>query len=263
VNRSPAGEFDYETNGAGYGLVRRADPRIAMLVLNALGSARTIVNVGAGTGSYEPKDRRVVAVEPSAAMRAQRPPGSAPVIDAVAEALPFGDQSVDAMATVTVHQWSDARRGLAELRRITRGPVVILTFDGTALDRFWLADYAPEVLAVEGRRYPPIALIADVLGGDTTISSVPIPFDCRDGFTEAFYARPEACLDPTIRRAQSAWGFVDAAAEERAVNALAGDLASGRWDARYGALRSQPEFEGSLRVVVSRPLGDGIAGSSR
>jgi hypothetical protein len=250
----PAGDFDYETHGVGYAVQRRADPRIAALVHAALGDARSVLNVGAGAGSYEPDDRYVVALEPSPAMRAQRAPECVPAIAGVAEDLPFDDGSFAAvMATVTVHQWSDLTRGLAELRRVSRGPVVILTFDGDALDRFWLADYAPELIAAERGRYPAMTFLADALGQGTEVRSVPVPADCTDGFTEAYFARPERFLDDAVRRSQSAWGFVDDAAEQRAVARLAGDLASGAWDERYGALRSEPEFDGSLRLVVGPP----------
>lgn len=245
------GDFDYETRGVGYGRQRRTDPRIAALVQAALGDSRTVLNVGAGAGSYEPEDRHVLALEPSAAMRAQRPPTRVPAIRGFAEDLPFDDGSVDAaMATVTVHQWADWRKGLAELRRVARGPVIILTFDGDALDRWWLADYAPELLAAERRRYPPIAEIAAALGGRSTVQVVPIPIDCVDGFTEAFYARPEEMLRPDVRRAQSAWGFVDADVEPRFEEALRTDLQSGRWDDRHGHWRKMPQFEGSLRLIV-------------
>jgi hypothetical protein len=254
----PAGDFDYETHGAGYAVQRRADPRIAALVRAALGDARTVLNVGAGAGSYEPGDRHVVAVEPSPAMRAQRPPERVPAVAAVAEDLPFDDGAFDAaMATVTVHQWSDLERGLSELRRVSRGPVVILTFEGDALDRFWLADYAPELISAERARYPSMALLADALGEGTSVRSVPIPSDCVDGFTEAYFARPERFLDDAVRRSQSAWGFVDDDAEARAVAQLAADLASGAWDRRYGALRTQAKFDGSLRLVVGPPLQTG------
>jgi SAM-dependent methyltransferase len=256
ANAQPAGDFDYETHGAGYAVRRRSDPRIAALVHAALGPARTVLNVGAGAGSYEPEDRYVIAVEPSPAMRAQRPPGHVPAIAAAAEDLPFDDGAFDAaMATITVHQWSDLARGLAELRRVTRGPVVILTFDGDALDRFWLAEYAPEQIAVERRRYPPLPTLAAALGEGTEIRPVPVPIDCVDGFTEAYYARPEHLLDPAVRRSQSAWGFVEPAALDRAMARLAEDLASGAWDARHGALRAQPEFDGSLRLVVGPAVG--------
>lgn len=220
----------------------------------ALGQARTVINVGAGAGSYEPEDRHVVAVEPSAAMRAQRPRHLAPALDGIAERLPFDDDSFDAaMATVTVHQWNDTEQGLRELRRVSRGPVVILTFDGDALDLLWLAEYAPELIAAERRRYPPIDLIASLVGGRTEVMPVAIPIDCVDGFTEAYYARPERFLDPQVRASQSAWGFVDDDAEARAVDRLRRDLDSGAWDDRFGRLREQPEFVGSLRLVVGHP----------
>jgi hypothetical protein len=142
-------------------------------------------------------------------MRSQRLPDRPPALDAIAEDLPFLDASFEAaMAMVTVHQWSDYERGLRELRRVSRGPVVILTFAGDALDKFWLASYVPEAITAERRRYPPIGRIRDVLGGTSTVTAVPIPIDCTDGFTEAFSARPERFLDPAVRRAQSAWGFV-------------------------------------------------------
>ena len=250
--RLSTGDFDYNAKGQGYAHQRRTDPRIAALVHEALGSARTVLNIGAGAGSYEPTDRHVIAIEPSAAMRAQRPAHLAPAIHGVAEKLPLDDRSVDAaMAMVTVHQWPDLEKGLGELRRVTRGPIVVLTFDGDALDRLWLADYAPELIAVDRRRYPAIEKISKFLGGLCAVQSVPIPIDCVDGFTEAFYARPEQFLDPAVRRSQSAWGFLEAGAEERIVEALAADLASGAWDERYGHLRLQPFFQGAVRLIVS------------
>lgn len=249
------GDFDYERGGAGYSSHRRADPRIAALIADALGDARSVVNVGAGAGSYEPAGRTVLAVEPSASMRAQRPAGAAPVVDAVAGALPLADDAVDAaMATVTIHQWPDAEQGLRELRRVARDRVVILTFDGSAQDRFWLVDYAPEVIETERRRYPAIDTVCATLGGRCDVLDVEIPIDCTDGFTEAFYARPEMFLDPAVRASQSAWGFVPAAAVDRAVAALGADLESGRWDERYGHLRTQRTFVGSLRLITARPI---------
>ena len=249
-----AGDFDYDSRGHGYARHRRPDPRIEAMVHEALGAARTVLNVGAGAGSYEPTDREVVAIEPSATMRAQRPAHLAPAIEAIAEALPLADQSVDAsMASVTVHQWRDLAKGLSELRRVTRGPIVVLTFDGDALDRFWLADYVPELIAAERRRYPAIEAIRSQLGGDTSVRAVPIPVDCVDGVTEAYYARPEQFLEPAVRAGQSAWGFVAAEAQQRFIRTLRDDLASGAWDRRYGHLRNQPTFEGSMRLIVSRP----------
>jgi SAM-dependent methyltransferase len=248
-----AGDVDYQRLGQGYASRRRTDPRIARLVHDALGPARTVVNVGAGAGSYEPADRRLVAVEPSAAMIAQRGPDAAPVVRAVAQSLPLPDGAVDAaMAMVTIHQWPDAIAGLRELRRVSRGPVVILTFDPDALAALWLVEYAPELYAAESSRYPTMDVVAACLGRDTTVDPVPVPFDCVNGFTEAFYGRPEQFLDPAVRGTQSAWSFVDDADCARAMHDLADDLANGRWDERHGHLRSQPEFIGSLRLVVSR-----------
>jgi len=249
-----AGDFDYERGGAGYAQRRRTDPRIAARVHAALGEARSVLNVGAGTGSYEPTDRQLTAVEPSATMRAQRP-ADRPAIDAVAERLPFPDDSFDAvMALLTVHQWAELDRGLRELRRVSRGPVLILTFDPDALDRFWLADYLPELIERERRRMPPLDRLAEVLGPCET-TELAIPLDCADGFMEAYYGRPEALLDPAVRRSQSAWGFLDPAVAERGLARLRNELASGEWDRRYGRLRSQPEFAGSLRLVSSPRTG--------
>jgi SAM-dependent methyltransferase len=245
----PAGDFDYEAGGATYATIRRTDPRIAAHVHAALGDARTVLNVGAGAGSYEPEDRYVIAVEPSARMRAQR---RTPAVIAVAEDLPFDDDSFDAvMATITIHQWPDVDRGLRELRRVARGPVVILTFDPAALRDYWLDAYVPELFAAEKARDPGLERVARVLGGRTTITPVPVPNDCVDGFIEAWYARPEKLLDPAIRAGQSVWAFADPAAVERGLRRLADDLASGAWDARHGHLRTQPEYVGAMRLIVS------------
>ena len=246
-----AGDADYGTIGADYARYRRTDPRIARRVTDALGDARTVLNVGAGAGSYEPVDREVTAVEPSASMRAQRRPGLSAAIDAVAESLPFDDSSFDAaMATVTVHQWTDLAAGIRELRRVTRGPIVILTADPDALDRFWLAEYAPLVISTEARRYPSISRLSALLGGDARVESIPIPLDCSDGFGEAYYGRPEVLLDPGARRANSAWSFVSSEVADEYVAHLRADLESGEWDRRFGYLRTQPEFDGSIRLIV-------------
>jgi SAM-dependent methyltransferase len=251
VNHENAGDFDYERSGGDYSRRRRADPTIAALIRDSLGDAFSVVNVGSGAGSYEPDDREVTAVEPSAMMRSQRSP-ERPAIDAVAEHLPFDDNSFDAaMASVTVHQWLDQDAGLRELRRVARGRVVVLTFDPDALERFWLARYAPELIEAERARYPTIAHISDVLGGRSLVTDVRIPHDCTDGFTEAFYARPDAFLQDEVRRSQSAWGFVDADVEAESVARLSEDLSSGGWDRRYGDLRTQPFYVGSLRLIVS------------
>lgn len=247
-----AGDANYGVLGVGYSRYRQADPRIAATIHGALGGALNILNVGAGAGSYEPTSRNVVAVEPSASMRAQRPPSLASAIDAVAENLPFPEDRFDAgMATFTVHQWSDCALGLKELRRVTRGPVVILTCDPLEVERFWLNDYAPDVLATEARRYPRIGTIAAALGGTIDVSAVAIPLDCKDGFNEAYYGRPEMLLEEGARLACSAWSFVEPPIRDAYVQTLRRDLGSGAWDGKYGHLRRQPEFYGSLRLIVS------------
>jgi SAM-dependent methyltransferase len=250
-------DTDYSKLAADYAAVRRPDPRIAAQLVAALGDARAVLNVGAGTGSYEPTDRQVVAVEPAAEMRARRDPALPPAIEATAEALPFDDGSFDAaLAVFTVHHWPDLEAGLAEVRRVARGPVVVMTADPEALSDLWLADYAPEFHATERGRYPSLARIAAVLGTDPStrpleVRPLRIPLDCTDGFADAFYGRPEAMLDPAVRNAQSAWSFVGAEAQSRFVDRLSADLDSGAWDERHGHLRDQPEFEGSIRILIA------------
>ena len=254
MRQVPAGDFDYERDGHHYAGVRRPEPRFAAAVRRALGDARTLVNVGAGAGSYEPADMDVTPVEPSEVMRRQRPAHLAPAVDATAEDLPFGDDAFEAaLASVTVHQWRDLDRGLAEVRRVTRGPVVVLTFDPDALAHFWLAGYAPEMMTHESGRMPTMDRLADGLGGTVSVEVLPIPSGCEDGFAEAFFGRPEAFLDARVRRSQSAGGFVDRTVEERSVAALADALASGSWDERHGHLRTEGEYVGSLRLVTAHP----------
>jgi SAM-dependent methyltransferase len=246
-------EVDYERHGRTYARHRRADPRIAARVHAALGEARTVLNVGAGTGSYEPTDRWVLAVEPSATMRAQRPAGAAPALAARAEDLPFDDGAVDAaMACFTVHHWRSPDAGLAELRRVARGAVVVLTFDLEGLPA-WQREYLHEALPVERGRFPAVEAIAAALGGRTRVERIPTPGDCVDGFVEAFWRRPEALLDPEVRAAQSAWALLGAGVEERIVARLAAALASGAWDAEHGHLRDQERFDGAVRLVVAEP----------
>ena len=247
--------FDYEKGGQTYSNIRRTDPRIAAHVTEALGNARTILNVGAGAGSYEPEDRYVVAVEPSAMMRSQRQKnGKVPAIIGTADALPFDDNAFEAaMAMVTVHHWPDLRKGLQELRRVSSGPVLIMTFDPDALNDFWNVNYFPELIEVERLRYPKIETITKLLGGNCEVKPIPIPLDCVDGFQEAFYGRPEAFLEKEVRKSQSAWGFLPEGLEEKLVKALADDLKSGAWDEKYGSYRTQPYFTCALRLIVSNP----------
>ncbi len=248
-----AGDADYGTIGRDYASHRQPEPAIEALIGRALGSARSVLNLGAGAGSYEPLDRDVTAVEPSASMRAQRPTHLVRAVDAVAESLPFPDGHFDAaMTTFSVHQWSRLDDGLREMRRVARGPVIVLTCDPDLVRRFWLNDHAPEVLAAEARRYPKIEHMRAVLGGVSEVIPVPIPLMCRDGFNEAYYGRPERLLDPAARLACSAWSFVSEETADGYVEALRRDIDSGAWDRTHGHLRKAPEYEGSLRLIVSR-----------
>jgi len=247
-----AGDADYGEIGRTYSRFRQADPRIATVINTAFGDARRIINVGAGAGSYEPVDREVTAVEPSATMRAQRPPHLTRAIDAVAEDLPFPDGSFDAaLASVTIHQWTDLRQGLAELRRVTRGPIVLFVSDPDLLREFWLKHYAPEVVDAEARRFPPIKTVSAMLGGEVRVQSIPIPFDCSDGFNEAYYGRPEMLLNPDARLACSSWSFASRDVVARFESELRRELDNGEWDARFGEYRTKESYDGSLRLIVS------------
>jgi SAM-dependent methyltransferase len=242
---------DYERHGHGYALHRQPDPDIEAAIVAALGTSQTVVNVGAGAGSYEPMDRWVLAIEPSAVMRSQRPPNAAPAIDARAESLPLDDDSVDAaMACVTIHHWDKAETGLREMRRVARGPVVVFTFDLDSLPP-WQQHYFAEAIAIEQPRFPPVQRVAEVLGGRCRIQTIPTPGECRDGFFEAFWRRPELLLDPSIRASQSVWKLLPAGSEERIMDTLAADLRSGAWDEQYGHLRARNSFDGALRLVIS------------
>jgi SAM-dependent methyltransferase len=241
----------YDTIGATYTVTRRTEPRIADRIWAALGDARTVLNVGAGTGSYEPPDRQVLAVEPSALMRAQRPAGAAPCVAAAAENLPFEDQSFDAaMAFATIHHWQDPIAGLRELRRVARRVVVFL-FDTSDPDQFWLTrDYLPEFAALSGVRVlASLPDLADAIGART--EPVPIPWDCADGFFEAYWRRPEAYLDEGVRRGISVWDAVGPDVEQRAVHDLGADLASGRWAERNRDLLDLDAAELGARLLIS------------
>jgi SAM-dependent methyltransferase len=232
-----------------YAAARRTEPRIAAQIWAALGSARTVLNVGAGTGSYEPSDRDLLAVEPSARMRGQRPADAAPCIAAVAEALPCADQSFDvAMAILSDHHWRDPIKGLEEMRRVARR-VVVLQWDETWLGRFWLVrDYLPEVVALSAAT-PGLAARVRLLGA--RIEPVPIPADCVDGFFHANWRRPAAYLDKQVRRGTSVWSRVGPAAEQRAVAGLSADLHSGHWQAQNEQLLELPEVDLGARLLVS------------
>jgi SAM-dependent methyltransferase len=247
--------FNYDKYGQKYSGQRRTDPRIGAYINRALGTAKIVLNLGAGAGSYEPEDRYVMAVEPSAVMRSQRMINNrAPAVIATADHLPFDDRSFDAaMALVTVHHWPDMKKGLQELRRVTKEQVIIMTFDPEALDNFWNVHYFPEVIDIEKRRYPTIDFLVKALGGRCEVQAIPIPFDCVDGFQEAFYGRPEAFLEEEVRKAQSAWGFLPEGEEEKIVNRLKNDLQSGTWDEKFGHFRSQESFTCALRLVIAYP----------
>jgi SAM-dependent methyltransferase len=241
----------YDTIGATYTVTRRTDLRIAAAIWTALGDARTVLNVGAGTGSYEPPGRDVTAVEPSALMRAQRPAGAAPCVAAAAESLPFEDQSFDAaMAVSTIHHWQDPIAGLREMRRVARR-VVVFTHDSSDTGwrhRFWLTrDYLPEVAGLVAGR-PPVTELAGAIGA--RIEPVLIPWDCADGFFEAYWRRPEAYLDENVRRGISIWARVGPQAEQRAVHSLRDDLASGRWAERNHNLAALDAAELGLRLLI-------------
>jgi SAM-dependent methyltransferase len=246
----------YDAIGAGYAGTRREDPQVAAAVHAALGDARTVVNVGAGAGSYEPRDRHVVAVEPSDVMAAQRPPGLAPALRASAGALPLRDASVDAaMAVLTIHHWDAEReRGVRELRRVARGPVVIVTFDPRVSGRMWLmADYLPEVAALDDAIAPAPETLAAWLGGDVEVRTLPIARDTPDWTLMSFWAHPERVLDAEARAATSGFARMDPAVVARCAAAVERDLASGAWDARHGHLRGLDAYDAGLRLVVARP----------
>jgi SAM-dependent methyltransferase len=239
----------YDRIGAGYTRGRRTEPRIAARIWEALGDARSVLNVGAGAGAYEPPGRDVLAVEPSAVMRRQRPAGAARCVAARAEALPFPDGSFDAaMAVLSDHHWSDPIAGLHEMARVARR-VVVFQWDTTNSDRFWLVrDYLPQFSAL-GAGVPTLAERARALGAEMT--PVPIPWDCVDGFFHAHWRRPEAYLDEGVRRASSVWERVGREAEFRAVDKLAHDLATGAWHERNREILDLDELDLGARLLIA------------
>jgi SAM-dependent methyltransferase len=241
----------YDTIGSTYSVTRRTEPRIAAQIWAALGDARTVLNVGAGTGSYEPPDRHVVAVEPSELMRSQRLPDAAPCLAGSAENLPFDDQSFDAaMAVCTLHHWQDPIAGLREMRRVARRVVVFL-FDTSDPGQFWLTrDYLPEFADLRSCQVlASLTELADAIGA--RLEPVLIPSDCADGFFEANWRRPEAYLDENVRRGVSVWAAVGPDAEQRAVDNLRSDLASGRWTERNRELVDLDAIELGARLLIA------------
>jgi SAM-dependent methyltransferase len=240
----------YDSIGRTYTATRRTDPRIAARIWAALGDARTVVNVGAGTGNYEPSDREVTAVEPSEVMIAQRPPGAAPAVQASAEELPFADDSFDAaMAVLTLHHWNDWRAGCAELRRVARERVVVFSWDPTYRGRMWLsAEYFPTLSWQDVREFP--SLHAQAAALRATVEVVPVPWDCRDGFFSAFWRRPEAYLDPAVRAGISTM----ARREDELAHGIARlrrDLESGEWARRHADLLELEELDLGYRLLVA------------
>ena len=239
----------YDTIGVNYSDLRKPDPRIARLIERALGSAESILNVGAGTGSYEPADRNVTALEPSKEMIRQRGTAAAPVIQGHAEDLPFDDNSFDAsMAILTLHHWADKEKGLKEMRRVTRGPVVLLTYD-PSFRGFWLADYIPELVTLDVKQMPGMTDYEKWLGPVKT-TAVPIPHDCSDGFLCAYWRRPAAYLDPKVRAAISSFHAISRISS--ALEKLENDLNTGRWKQRYSDVLKLDECDFGYRLVTTK-----------
>ena len=239
----------YDEIGTGYAGRRRVDPRLAIPLHAALGNARRVLNVGAGTGSYEPSDRRVVALEPSSEMIRQRRAGLAPVIQGQAESMPFATESFDAVMTVlSAHHWSDRQAGFAELRRVAQRRVV-LTFDPEVHNRMWLMDYLPEIRDLRSASGLTIDEVVNGVGGGT-VTALPVPHDCRDGMTVAFWRRPEAYLDPEVRLGSSSLRELDSKPLERGLAGLDRDLRNGAWARQYGHLLELDAFDCGLRLVV-------------
>ena len=241
----------YDTIGATYTTTRRPDPRIAAQIHAALGDAETVINVGAGTGSYEPP-QTVLAVEPSAVMIAQRPVGAAPAIQAAAESIPLSDDAADAvMALLTVHHWTDLEAGVAEMRRIARRRIVVLTWDQSVTRETWLlSEYLPEAAALDDARAIPVDHLAALLGA-TRIEPVPIPHDCTDGFAVAYWRRPEAYLDPVVRAGISMLAQTGEEAIAPGLSRLADDLSNGRWHDRHADLLTLDETDVGYRLLVA------------
>jgi SAM-dependent methyltransferase len=248
---NPAPTPLYDQLGQGYAAVRRPDARIMQQLLAALGEARSVINVGAGTGSYEPTDRPVVAVEPSAEMITQRPAGAAPCVRAYADALPFGDRSFDAgLAVLTLHHWPDPYRGIAELSRVCRARVVLLTCDISCARSFWMVQrYLPEVAAIDGSRFPPIERLVSLFPRVRT-EVVPIPHDCTDGFFGAYWRRPRSYLDPAVRAGISVLRQLDEAVVARALAELERDLETGAWDEQVARHLPDAAIDLGYRLVV-------------
>ena len=239
----------YDEIGCGYAEVRKPDPRIANAIRHALGDADSVVNVGAGAGSYEPSDRYVVAVEPSMTMIAQRSARSAAAVQATAMSLPFENDSFDAaLAVLTVHHWPNKALGLGELRRVARSHVVVLTWDPAA-PGFWLTDYLPEILDIDRPRFPAVEDFAYGLGS-VTVETVPVPHDCSDGFLGAYWRRPTAYLDARTRAPISTFSKLSDVGP--GLERLRADLDTGEWQKKYGELLTRTALDIGYRLIVAR-----------
>jgi hypothetical protein len=240
----------YERIGARYAAIRQPDYRLQARIISALGNEWPVLNVGAGTGNYEPTDRPVVALEPAQVMVGQRRRGSAPVVRGVAEGLPFAGGAFGAsLATFTVHHWSDVRAGVNELRRVSHRQV-LLVHDRELCDYYWITEYFPEILGVPSEQHPAVAQLCQWLN-ISRVETLPIPADCSDGFCSAFWARPEALLNPSFRAGSSSLSQLDPVVAEGDIEHLRADLASGEWDSRYGFLRGLPEFDMGYRLLIA------------
>ena len=238
----------YDIIGENYTELRRPDQRIGRIIENALGSAQSVLNVGAGTGSYEPTGRSVTAVEPSREMIRKRSPAAARAVQASADALPFDDKSFDAaIAILTIHHWPDKEAGLREMRRVTRGRIVLLTFDPA--QRPWLTDYLPELAALDEAQMPRMSDYERWLSGAVQITPVPVPHDCSDGFLYAYWRRPAAYLDERIRSGSSSFWALGSA--EAGLQNLRRDLETGEWQRRYAALLNLDAYDAGYRLVVA------------
>src|SRR5262245_27020555 len=241
----------YDDIGVGYRARRRPDPRVAAAISRALAGTDSVVNVGAGAGSYEPADRFVVAVEPAMTMIRQRRAGSAPVVQAVAADLPFRDDGfAAALAILTVHHWPDRARGLDELARVARRRVVVVTWD-PSISGFWLADdYFPEIFETDLKIFPTIEDYRRALGG-LDVRPMLIPHDCVDGFLGAYWRRPHAYLDASVRGTISTFAKLPPRAVESGVEQLRRDLEDGTWARRHGDLLDRTEIDLGYRIVVA------------
>lgn len=237
----------YDSIGINYAQLRRPDPRIAAAIQAALGQAETVLNVGAGTGSYEPVDRQVTAVELSIEMIRQRSSSAAKVIQASAEELPFDDDIFDAsMAILTIHHWSNKAAGLREMRRVTRGRIVLLTFDPS--HRPWLTDYFPELATLDEAQMPAMSDYQRWLGA-VKVAPLLVPHDCSDGFLYAYWRRPELYLDARIRSGSSS--FKALGNVESSLQKLRQDLETGEWKRRYAELLTRDAYDAGYRLVVA------------